>query len=177
MKPLSQIFTKDNDLFMRGLAFVAALLLFLMGILVWINFSGDRPANAPSFPHAGLSIERSDGQYFSYKVEVATTPEQELYGLMFRQNLRPETGMIFVYHPDQVVNMWMKNTYIPLDMLFVRGDGVIVKIISNARPLDLTPLASDEPVRAVIEINAGEAEKHGFKTGDKVLFSAFSKSS
>lgn len=170
----SKLFGKKNDFLMRVLALVAALLLLFMAALMWGSFNDSKPENAPSFAHAGLSIERHDGKYFSYAVEVATTKEQDMYGLMFRHDLKPETGMIFIYHPDQPVAMWMKNTFIPLDMLFVRGDGAIVKIVTNAQPLDVTPLASGEPVRAVIEINAGDVEKNGFKTGDKVLFSAFS---
>ncbi len=87
---------------------------------------------------------------------------------MFRRSMPSDAGMLFIWPADQIVMMWMKNTYVALDMLYVRHDGTIAKIITNAVPLDLTPLSSDEPVRAVIELNAGEATRRGLKPGDKV---------
>jgi uncharacterized membrane protein (UPF0127 family) len=173
----SKLLGKKNDIVTRVLAIIAVTLLFFLAVLLWGNFHDPKPDDAPNFRRVGLSIKRADGAYFSYSVELAVTKEQEMYGLMFRHDLKPDTGMIFIYQPDQVVSMWMKNTYIPLDMLYVRADGTIVKIVTHAQPLDLTPLSSGEPVRAVIEINAGEVEKHSFKTGDKVLFSYFSSPS
>jgi hypothetical protein len=123
-----------------------------------------------------MTIRRSDGQSFPFIIEIAETPEQQRYGLMFRRALPQDAGMLFISDPDRPVSMWMKNTYIPLDMLFIRHDGTIVKIITHAEPFDLTPLSSGEPVRGVIEINAGEAERRGLKIGDKIVSSAFSES-
>ncbi len=171
---LSKIFGFENDMFVRGLAFIAVVMFFAMGLLLWSNAREQKRDDAPNFKHAALSIQRGDGGYVSYKVEVASTVEEQMYGLMYRHELAPDAGMIFIYNADQPISMWMKNTYIPLDMLFVRADGKVVKIITHARPLDLTPLSSGEPIRAVIELNAGDAEKNDLKIGDKVLFSAFS---
>jgi uncharacterized membrane protein (UPF0127 family) len=159
--------------FSKVLSALVILGVLLVGVYYGWFYYMEHPSNAPAFPHDKLTIQRTDGTNFPYDVEVATTMPQEMYGLMYRKSLPDDHGMIFVYQPDQPVSMWMKNTFIPLDMLFVRKDGVIVKIITHAVPLDLAPLSSDEPVRAVIEINDGEAAKHGLKTGDKVLFSAF----
>lgn len=164
---------KQIELRNRILALVAALLVFLFVVSTWASLRDGMPKDAPEFLRTGLSIEKQDGEYVLYSVEVATTPEQERYGLMFRKKLPPRSGMIFLYYPEQQIFMWMKNTYIPLDMLFVRADGTISKIIADAMPMDATPLSSDAPVRAVIEINAGEAAGQGIKVGDKVLFAAF----
>ncbi|MFY9287037.1 MAG: DUF192 domain-containing protein [Alphaproteobacteria bacterium] len=156
-----------------------ALVVIVVAICLSLYEPPLNPESVPSFTQSSLAIQKSGKgkQLIPYAVEVATTPEQHAYGVMYRQTLPADTGMIFIYEPDQKVSMWMKNTYIPLDLLFVRHDGVIVKITTNTTPHDLTPLASDEPIRAVIEVNAGDVEKHGFKTGDKVLFSAFSGTS
>jgi len=162
--------------FIRNLPWLAAVVFLAVVLFLWPRFVGGQgPDNsAPVFAHASMVIQRADGQSFPFSVEVAETPEQERYGLMFRHSLPDDAGMIFIYSPDQPVSMWMKNTYIPLDMLFVRHDGLIVKIITHAEPFDLTPLPSDEPVRGVIELTAGAVARDSLKTGDKVLFPAFS---
>jgi uncharacterized membrane protein (UPF0127 family) len=97
--------------------------------------------------------------------EVAATPEQQERGLMFRRSLRPDRGMIFPYDPPQDVSFWMKNTIIPLDIVFIRSDGTIVRI-THAKALDLSPLPSGEPVAAVLEIRGGRAAELGIKEGD-----------
>jgi uncharacterized membrane protein (UPF0127 family) len=158
----------------RKLVWGVVGLLVVLGVWVALAAADPKPEEAPSFPRDHLTIETRDGQKVPYETEVATTTDQERYGLMFRKFLPADQGMIFIYDPPLVVQMWMKNTFIPLDMLFVREDGVIVKMITHAVPFDLTPLSSDEPVKAVIELNAGEVMKHGLKTGDRVKFSAFS---
>lgn len=159
----------------RNLIFALAFIVLAGAIALWVHsVSAQAPHDAPVFPHASLTIEGADGQKRAFDVEIATTPEQEAYGLMFRRSLAPDAGMIFVSDPDRIVSMWMKNTFIPLDMLYVRRDGVIVKIVANAVPFDLTPLPSGEPVHGVIELKGGEAANQGIKTGDKVIFQGFS---
>jgi len=154
----------------------AFLAVFLAAVLLlWPHLAGgQRPGNAPSFGHASLVILQADGKKLSFDVEVATTPAQHAYGLMFRHSLPPDAGMLFLFVPDQRTAFWMKNTYIPLDMLFVRGDGTIARIAVKAEPLNLALIDSGEPVRGVIEINGGAAETLGIKPGDKVLYPAFS---
>jgi len=124
-----------------------------------------------------MEILRADGSKAAFDIEVATTPEQQEHGLMFRKKLAADAGMLFLWPEDQPVSMWMKNTLIPLDMLYVAHDGRITKITAKAVPMDLTVLPSDGPIRAVVEIGGGEAARQNIKTGDKVLFSVFSGAS
>ena len=148
--------------------------LLAAGIFAW-SFFDVREAAAPDFPVADLAIMRADGSTLPLKVEVATTMKQEMYGLMFRKSLPHDGGMIFIQDPERVASFWMKNTLIPLDMLFVRRDGTISQVAANAQPLDLSVIKSDEPVRGVIEINGGDAEKLHIQAGDKVIFPGFGK--
>jgi uncharacterized membrane protein (UPF0127 family) len=150
-----------------GVAAILGLLLFVSNPHYGTE---PKPENAPTFPHASMTIQRNNGPTYLYDIEVATSSEQEAYGLMFRRVLLQNTGMIFLYQSDQDIHMWMKNTFIPLDMLFVRRDGIIAKIMTHTIPFDLTPLSSGEPVRAVVEINGGDADRLGLEPGDKILF-------
>ncbi|TDT99139.1 hypothetical protein DFO45_0845 [Azorhizobium sp. AG788] len=108
------------------------------------------------------------------EVEVARTQEQRATGLMYRKSLPERQGMLFDFKSDQPVYMWMKNTFIPLDMLFIRADGSIARIAENTTPFSEATISSGEPVRAVIEIGGGEARKLGIATGDKVGTQLFS---
>ena len=148
-----------------------AIIIFIAGIIIFNRYYH----SAPSFPHSTITVQHMrGGATVSYDVELATTSPQRSYGLMFRHSLAVNTGMLFLWDTEQPATFWMKNTYIPLDMLFVRHDGIIVKIVAHAKPLDLSYIASGEPVRGVIEIGGGEADRLGIETGDKVLYSAFS---
>ena len=113
-----------------------------------------------------LTIRSATGTH-QFTVEVAATPEQQERGLMFRKSIGPDRGMIFPYEPAQAVAFWMKNTLIPLDILFIRGDGTIARI-TKAEAMDLTPLPSGEPITAVLEIRSGRAAELGIKEGDTV---------
>jgi uncharacterized protein len=149
---------------------------FLGGLLAFMAVQGNhQPVQASVFPRGHLEIVRADGTTAAFQVEVATTSEQQELGLMYRTKLAPDAGMFFLWPHDQMISMWMKNTEIPLDMLFVERDGRIAKIIANAVPEDLTPLSSDAPLRAVIEIGGGEAARQKIEVGDRVLSSAFSQ--
>ena len=119
-------------------------------------------------------IEKSDGEKVFLKVEVADTPVSITVGLMFRTEMPEDHGMLFWFGPPAVQrDFWMKNTLIPLDMLFLDEAGKIVFIERNATPQDLTPRGPDAPVVAVLEINGGIAEKRGIAVGDKVLHGFF----
>ena len=111
--------------------------------------------------HSGVSTHR-------FTVEVARSPEEQARGLMYRQSLAPDRGMIFPYDPPQPVGFWMKNTLIPLDMIFIRKDGTIANIAENTVPLSLEMVPSDGPVAAVLEIAGGRSAELGIKAGDKV---------
>jgi uncharacterized membrane protein (UPF0127 family) len=115
-----------------------------------------------------LTISSKSGVH-RFTVEVAATPEQQETGLMFRKSIAPDRGMIFPYDPPQDVSFWMKNTLIPLDIVFIRANGTIARI-DNAQPLDLTPLPAGEPVAVVLEIAGGRAKQLGIKEGDRVTW-------
>ena len=103
-----------------------------------------------------------------YKVEVAATPQEQSRGLMYRTSLPDHGGMIFPMTPPRPASFWMKNTYIPLDMIFIRPDGTIARIAANTIPENLEPVDSGEPVSAVLEIVGGGAAANGIAEGDKV---------
>jgi uncharacterized membrane protein (UPF0127 family) len=113
-----------------------------------------------------LTIRSTNGVHH-FNVEVAATPEQQELGMMFRTSVAPDHGMIFPYEPPQEVAFWMKNTLVPLDIIYIRANGTIARIV-NAEPLDLTALPSGEPVVLVLEIRGGRASELGIKEGDKV---------
>jgi len=115
-----------------------------------------------------LTIRSKTGTHH-FTVEVAATPDQQERGLMFRRSLAGDRGMIFPYEPPQQVAFWMKNTLIPLDIIYVRANGTIAQIV-NAQPMDITPLPSGEPVVLVLEIRGGRAAELGIKEGDKVTW-------
>lgn len=119
-----------------------------------------------------LTVQTQKGDV-TYYVEVADTPKKMVRGLMFRKSLKSDSGMLFLFdekHP-QPVAMWMKNTFISLDMLFIEKSGKIVGIAENTEPLSLKTISpTNKVVSAVVELNAGEVKKHGIQTGDKVLY-------
>lgn len=100
--------------------------------------------------------------------EIALTgPEQE-QGLMFRTGMAENAGMLFIYEQTHDLSMWMRNTYLPLDMVFMRADGTIARIEASAEPLSDRVIASGSPVKAVLELKAGTAQRLGLKPGDRV---------
>jgi uncharacterized membrane protein (UPF0127 family) len=104
-----------------------------------------------------------------FRVELAESPSQRMQGLQGRQTLDAKAGMLFLFDTPTVATMWMKNTYIPLDMLFLDSVGNIAAILENARPMSLQPIRPPEPVEAVLELNAGTVARLGIKLGDRVL--------
>jgi uncharacterized membrane protein (UPF0127 family) len=106
-------------------------------------------------------------------VEVARTNEQRERGLMFRRYMPADRGMLFDFGHEQNVMMWMKNTYIPLDMIFLSRQGVVVHIEADTEPMSEDILASDKPAFAVLEVNAGYCRKIGLKPGDRVRHALF----
>ncbi len=114
---------------------------------------------------------RSGVQVFS--VEVATTEEEKRTGLMYRKKLPDGQGMLFDFSPEQEVSMWMKNTYVSLDMIFIRADGRILRIAENTEPLSTRIIPSRGLASAVLEVVAGTARKYGIAPGDRVAFPLF----
>ena len=112
----------------------------------------------PRLPLGVLTIRTATARHVLH-VEIARTPAQQEHGLMFRTSLPANGGMVFPMTPPRYASFWMKNTLIPLDMIFIRADGTIARIAANAVPHDLTPVDSGEPVAAVLEIAGGRAAK------------------
>jgi len=130
-----------------------------LALMVWL---GAATASAePLVIHAG-------GSAYKFEVEVVSTPADRERGLMFRKSMASNAGMLFVYPNEGPVSFWMKNTLIPLDMLFLKADGSIAHIAHNAVPLDETPIDSGAPVTAVLEVNGGTANALGIKEGDRI---------
>jgi uncharacterized membrane protein (UPF0127 family) len=108
-----------------------------------------------------------------FQVELANTEAQISRGLMFRKRLPADRGMLFDLGSEQEITMWMKNTYVPLDMLFIRADGRIHRIAENTKRLSTDPIPSEGPVLAVLEVVAGTARKLGIAPGDRVSHPIF----
>ena len=121
-----------------------------------------------------LEIATSNGVH-SFSVEVMANDADRAKGLMFRRELPDGQGMLFDFQREQDIAMWMKNTYIPLDMIFIRGDGTIRRIAENTTPLSETTIPSGGPVRGVLEVIGGTARKFGIKPGDRVAHPIFSR--
>ncbi len=120
------------------------------------------------FSSQDVSLIRADGKTFTIKAEIAATREQQAQGLMFRDHVNEGEGMLFTYIQPQRVSFWMKNTLIPLDMLFIGPDNTIIKIVKNTQPHNETPIRSDGFVLAVLELKGGEADRMGLAVGDKL---------
>jgi uncharacterized membrane protein (UPF0127 family) len=110
----------------------------------------------------------------TFAVEMAVTPEEQARGLMFRRELPEGQGMLFDFQREQPATFWMKNTYVSLDMIFIRADGSILRIAENTVPLSEALVPSGGPVRAVLEVVAGTARKLGIAPGDRVAHPIFS---
>jgi len=118
----------------------------------------------------------SRGGRHTFSVEVARNEADRAQGLMFRRSLAPDRGMLFDFGPRvEPILMWMKNTYIPLDMVFIRPDGTVARVAENAEPLSTRTISSGEPVSAVLEVSGGTAARLGIKPGDRVEHPLFSK--
>ncbi|HEX5212574.1 MAG TPA: DUF192 domain-containing protein [Pseudolabrys sp.] len=121
-----------------------------------------------------LEIATKTGVH-AFSVEIADTEPEREKGLMFRKELPEGHGMLFDFQREQEVGFWMQNTYISLDMIFIRGDGRILRIAENTEPLSTRIVPSQGPVRAVLEVIAGTARKYGIAPGDRVASPIFSR--
>lgn len=122
-----------------------------------------------AFPREAIVIETRSARRHTFEAWRAETPATLAQGLMFVRDIRPDQAMIFVYDPPQHVAMWMKNTLLPLDMLFVDEHGCIVTIKQDARPGSLAQINSRAPVELVVELKAGTVAAQGVAVGDRVL--------
>jgi uncharacterized membrane protein (UPF0127 family) len=130
----------------------------------WLALAAGAFAQSPET----LSIATQAGQRHVFQVEVARNDADRAQGLMFRRSMPADHGMLFDFGRVEPVAMWMQNTYIPLDMLFIRPDGRIARIAANTEPLSTRTIPSGEPVLSVLELNGGTSARLGIKAGDRV---------
>jgi hypothetical protein len=135
-------------------------------------FAADITTPQPTLPQTPLTIQTAKGPV-RLTVEMATTWQQQQTGLMFRKTVAANAGMLFDFVTENPQAFWMKNTLIPLDMLFIKADGTIVRIAANTTPLSEDPVPSYEPVRAVLEIAGGRAAELGLRPGDRAVHPIF----
>lgn len=122
---------------------------------------------AAGLPRDVVLLETASSQY-RFEVEIADDPVERAQGLMYRQSLADNAGMLFLYSHPQPVEFWMKNTPLSLDIVFVRSDGTIARIAENVTPLSEGLIPSGEPVRAVLEVKAGTMRQLGISAGDRL---------
>jgi uncharacterized membrane protein (UPF0127 family) len=127
-----------------------------------------------SFPHGKLDVAVGR-KTITFDIWLADTPQRMSQGLMFVRSLAPQRGMLFVHEGPRELSMWMKNTYIPLDMVFIDARGRIQQIVAQTTPHSLETIRSNSPALAVLEIGGGEAQRLGLKPGQHVNHPAFSK--
>jgi len=126
-----------------------------------------RAQGMEKFTTGTLSI-MSNGKRHDFNIELALTDRQQEQGLMFRRSLAPDAGMLFDYKTPTRITMWMRNTFIPLDMIFIGADGKVVDIAERAVPQSEAIIPSRVPARAVLEVNGGTVQRLGIKVGDTV---------
>lgn len=140
-----------------------------LGLVVFVLLL---PASVHAADEQTLEIVSKSGVHV-FSVEVMRTQEEKAKGLMFRRELAEGRGMLFDFSPEQQVQMWMKNTFIPLDMIFIRADGRILRIAENTMPESEAIIPAGGSVRGVLEVIAGTAKKFGIAPGDRVAHPLF----
>jgi uncharacterized membrane protein (UPF0127 family) len=147
-----------------------AWLVAALALLPALALAAPKPKASARHLEAVTVLTQSGRETF--EVETATTREQIERGLMFRTHLSERHGMLFDFGPEQEVRMWMKNTLIPLDMVFIAADGRVHRIEHNAVPRSLRLIPSDGPVRYVLELKGGDARRYGINPGDRIVGNA-----
>lgn len=137
--------------------------------------SGAAAQTLVTFSKSKAEVVTQAGKRHAFTVELAATHDQLTQGLMFRKSMDADAGMLFDFGRDKPVSMWMRNTLIPLDMLFIASDGRVVGIKERAVPGSLDLISSPEPVRGVLELNGGTAQRLGLAAGDRVVHPVFGK--
>ncbi|MGL5447258.1 MAG: DUF192 domain-containing protein [Rhabdaerophilum sp.] len=167
----------------RGRIFIVAFLAFCF-VVVAISLSTNltrmsqrdaaraQQSGQPGVQLQPLTITSGDKRH-NFRIELARNESDRARGLMFRQSMPADQGMLFDFERDQMVSMWMRNTFIPLDMIFVFADGRIHRIEHRTEVQSERTISSGVPVRAVLELNAGTAERLGLKAGDRLIHAMF----
>ncbi len=144
-----------------------------MLLLLFTPLTACGDSDGRQLPVQDVVIETQAGDKHKFITELALTPDEMSVGLMFRKDMKDDHGMLFYFGAEREARFWMKNTFIPLDMLFIKSDGTIFYIHENAQPHDLNSIAPDGLASAVLEINAGLSKELGIKVGDKVQHTLF----
>ena len=131
--------------------------------------AGTVPDLDATFGFDTLTVINDRGEELEFDIYLATDFEQQRRGLMFVREMPARTGMLFVYERDEIRSMWMKNTYIPLDMVFARADGTVINVVSDTVPQTLHSHRSTEPARYVLELNAGTARRLGIGANSRLV--------
>ncbi len=163
----------QQKIYYLAVGFLTVALLAISGISVSAKDDAGWLARKPLTP---LWIASRDARCRQYRVWVARTPEEFARGLMFVRQLPDATGMLFALDREREMSMWMRNTLLPLDMLFADSSGSIVKIHENAEPLSLEQIHSGQAVSAVLELAGGAARQHGLRPGDQLRHAHFGTS-
>jgi uncharacterized protein len=160
---------------LRDLAALTVTLGLTFGAGTASALAQDDPTGPqPTLPREPLTITDAAGHAHAFQVEMATTPQEQETGLMFRQAVPADSGMLFVFPTVQPQPFWMKNTLVPLDMVFINPDGTIRAIAENTVPYSLAPVDSGGPVLAVLELQGGITAKDDISVGDRVTAPQFS---
>jgi uncharacterized membrane protein (UPF0127 family) len=147
---------------------IKLLLLTMVVALIWLG--GD--TSPPQFTTGKVTIKTSAYSY-PYDVELALTPRQQQYGLKHRQQLEKDRGMLFIFSGEHEITMWMQDTKLPLDMIFIDAAGKIVHIAANTEPYSKTVISSIKPAHGVLEVIAGTAAEKHIKVGDRIISEYF----
>jgi uncharacterized membrane protein (UPF0127 family) len=153
---------------MKRFWILGAMLLALAHLPGGGGASAQSMDNLARFTREALII-KSGKKTHEFSVELALNGRQQKQGLMFRRRMAADAGMLFVYRREEPIAMWMKNTFIPLDMLFIARNGTITRIAERTVPMSEEIISSGGPVLAVLELNAGTASRLGLKPGDRVI--------
>jgi hypothetical protein len=159
----------------RSRAITLGMQARLIAALFFLTLAGcSKPAETSpiGLPMETISIDTDHGAE-TFQVEIASDDKSRERGLMFRKRMEPDHGMLFVFPNLEGVAFWMKNTILPLDLLFIRQDGTVASVAANAKPFSTQEIPSTEPVLAVLELNGGKAAELGLVPGDTVHAKAF----
>jgi uncharacterized membrane protein (UPF0127 family) len=158
--------------------FLTARVLLAAGLLIVASAAlaqSAPPEPLSAFPQSLLAIRTSGGKVVNFKIWEADTPKREEQGMMFIREMDEHTGMLFMFPENKPVSMWMKNTYVSLDLLFLNAQGKIDYIAEKATPRSEAIIGPPTPEFAVLELKGGVCERFGIKVGDKVLHKNFKK--
>ena len=153
-----------------SMTFARAVLWLVPGIFLVMPFLA--MGNDITFARSTLEIVTQDNRTYAFEVDLAVTPAQRAHGLMFRQDMAEDEGMLFLFGREAPRSFWMKNTYLALDIIFLDQHGTIARIAPDTTPFDETAIPSIVPAAAVLEVLAGTAQRLGLGPGDRVLHRA-----